>query len=240
MPIRLRLAATLLIMTGFLSPVHSQDTAPAVRATVNGQAITSADLEARQFDMIERDTIVQAVQEESKQLTRLPAVQQDLKRLMAVVVQDMPEASKDEIKAVVQEKAVVYTDTLAVRRVKPKLFADVEDAALEQLIDEQLMLQEAKRQGIAVDEADVDRQAEGVAKRAGAEGEPLHKLLVAWDKRALPSVKARLRADLAWKAALQKRQGGEATQDFAAAELAALKAKAEITRTPAVPAQPAP
>jgi hypothetical protein len=114
---------------------------------------------------------------------------------------------------------------------------------MDQLIEEQLMLQEAKRQGVTADEAEVDKLAEGVAKRAGADGEPLHKLLVAWDKRALPGAKARLRAELAWKAALQKRLGADAEPDFAAVsarELAALKASAKVTHVPAEPAAQAP
>jgi len=241
---RSRLAAALLISLGLVLPVQAQDAPASVRATVNGDDITSVDLEARQFDLIGRDTIVKAVQDESKQLTRNPSVQQELKRLMAVVIQDIPDATREEIKARVEEKAVVYTDTLAVRRVKPKLFAEVENAAFDQLIDERLMMQEAKRQGVAPDEADAERQASSVAKRAGPEGEALHKLLLAWDKRALPSVIARVRAELAWKAALQKRLGADAVQDFAtvgARELAALKADAKITRTPAeATAQPAP
>jgi parvulin-like peptidyl-prolyl isomerase len=227
------LAALVLAM-----PASAQEP-PAVRATVNGDAITAADLEARQFDLIGKDTIVKAVQEESQQLGRHPAVAQELKRLLAAVVQENPEGTREQIRAAVQEKAVVFTDTLAVRRVKPKLFADVEAKAMDQLVDEQLMLQEAKRQGVTADEVEVDKLAEGVAKRAGADGEPLHKLLVAWDKRALPGAKARLRADLGWKAALQKRLGANAEQDFAAVsarELAALKASAKIAQVPAEPA----
>ncbi len=244
---RARSSLVVMMMTALVMaiPASAQEPAPSVRATVNGQAITAADLEARQFELIGKDTIVKAVQEESQLLARNPTVAQELKRLMAVVVQENPQGTREQIRAAVQEKAVIYTDTLAVRRVKPKLFADVEAKALEQLIDEQLMLQDAKQQGVTVDEAEIEKHAEGVTKRAGADDEPLHKLLVAWDKRALPGVKARLRAELAWKAALEKRLGAGATQDFAAVsarELAALKSSAKIAQSTAEPAatQPAP
>jgi hypothetical protein len=123
-----------------------------------------------------------------------------------------------------------YTQVLAVRKVRPTLFAAVEAAALDQLIDEQLMLQDARAQGVTVDEAAVDKAADELPKRAGADGEPLHKLLVAWDKRALPSDKARIRAEAAWKAALAKRLGGEADASASAKELAALKARAKIEK----------
>lgn len=223
------LLATLLLAT----PAWAQTDTPPVRATVNGETVTAEALDARQYDLIDKQTIVTAVLDEDKQLSRNPAVQQELKRLMAVVVQEKPEGTREEIRAAVQEKAVVYTQTMAVRRVKPKLFADVEAKALDQLIDEQLMLQEAKRQGIEVSDAEVDQRIATVGPRAGTEDEPLHKLLVAWDKRALPSVRARARADLAWTAALKKRLGAAAETDFAAVsqkELATLKAAATISK----------
>jgi peptidyl-prolyl cis-trans isomerase SurA len=206
---------------------------PAVRAVVNGQAITSDQVDARQYDLIGKETIVTAVLDEDKQLTRNPQVQGDLKALMAAVVQENPERSREEILKITNERAVVYTQTLAVRRVKPKLFADVEARAINELIDEQLMLQEAKRLSVTVDETEVEKLAADVDRRAGAEDEKLHKLLVAWDKRALSSVKARLRAGLAWKAVLAKKSSPDQANGSAAAsqrELAALRASAQLER----------
>lgn len=215
------------------APVQAQDAPPSVRATVNGEAITSDVVEARQYDLIAKDTIVEAVLTESRMLSRSPAVAQDLKSLLTAVVQENPDASREQVMAIVQEKSVAYTQVLAVRKVKPKLFAEVEAAALDQLIDEQLKLQEAKRQNISVDDAEVEKAANGVGKRAGADGEPLHKLLVAWDKRALPSAKARIKAETAWQQAITARFGAEASKDFDAIskrELAALKQAAQIER----------
>ena len=119
-----------------------------MRVTVNGQAITSDLVEARQFDLIGKETIVQTVLTELRQLSRTPAVAADLKALLAAVVQEKPEAPRDEVMAIVQERSVAYTQTLAVRKVKPKLFAEVEQKAIDELVDEQLMLQEAQREGV--------------------------------------------------------------------------------------------
>lgn len=202
----------------------------APRATVNGEAISAAELDARQYDLIGKDTIVKTVLDESRQVSRLPSVAQDLKSLMASVVQENPDASKEQIMAMVQEKSVAYTQTLAVRRVKPKLFSDVEQQALEQLIDERLMLQEAKRQGIEPDASAAAKRAEEAPKRAAQEGEDLHKLLLAWDKRALPSVIARNTAQSAWTAALKKRLGAAPDDATSAQELAALKTAAKIEK----------
>jgi hypothetical protein len=209
----------------------AQEPAPTVRATVNGEAITSVELDARQYDLIGKDAIVKPVLDESRQLSRTPAVAQDLKGLMAAVVQANPDAPKEQIMAIVQEKSIAYTQTLAVRKVKTKLFADVESQALDQLIDEQLMLQEAKRQGVAADEAEVARAVEAAPKRAGADGEALHKLLVAWDKRALASVAARIKAERGWTLALEKKLGTATVQpDAAKRELDALRQAATIER----------
>lgn len=225
-------AATVLCFTltaiALAGPAIAQDPpGPApVRATVNGEPITAEALEARQYDLIGKDTIVSRVLAEDQQLTHMPSVKQDLKGLMAAVVQEKPDASKEEILATVEQRAAVYTQTLAVRRVKPKLFADVEKQALDQLIDEQLMLQAAKAEGVTVAEADIDKAMTAVGKRAGADGETLHKLLVAWDKRALPGARARATAELAWKLVLDKSGGANA----AAAKLEALRQAAKIER----------
>lgn len=227
--VSLAAALTLTLAVG-LPAAMAQDAAPATKAIVNGEAITSDALEARQYDLIGKDAIVKPVLDESRQLSRTPAVAQDLKGLMAAVVQENPEATKEQIMAIVGEKSVAYTQTLAVRRVKPKLFAEVEAKALDELIDEQLMLQEAKRQNVTIDEAAVDKAAEATVKRAGAADEQLHKLLVAWDKRALPGAKARIKAAMAWRAALKARLGAEADDATAAKELAALKQNAKIEK----------
>lgn len=203
---------------------------PTERVTVNGDAIMSDAVEARQYDLIAKDTIVEAVLTESRSLSRTPAVAQDLKGLLTAVVQENPDASREQIMAIVQEKSVAYTQVLAVRKVRPKLFAEVEAKAVDQLIDERLMLQEAKKRGQAGDEAAAEAAAQSLPKRAGADGEPLHKLLTAWDKRALPSAKARLVAQSAWIAALTSRLGAPPDDATAAKELAALKAAAAIER----------
>jgi hypothetical protein len=114
--------------------------------------------------------------------------------------------------------------------VRPKLFADVEAKAIDELVDEQLMLQDAKKQNVAVDDAAAAKAADSLPKRAGAEGEPLHKLLVAWDKRALPSQTARIKAQTAWKASVKARLGSEPDDATLAKELAALKQSAKIEK----------
>lgn len=225
--VRPLLALALAIITVW--PASAQEPAPH-RATVNGDPVTAEELDARQYDLIAKETIVKTVLDESRQVSRLPSVAQDLKSLMASVVQENPEATKEQIMAIVQEKSVAYTQTLAVRRVKPKLFADVEQQALDQLIDERLMLQEAKRQDVSVGDDEVDKQADSLPKRAAAESEELHKLLVAWDKRALPGAKARIKAQLAWTAALTKRLGASPDAATSATELESLKASAKIDR----------
>lgn len=204
--------------------------APSVRATVNGEPIMSDAVEARQYDLIAKDAILEAVLTESRQLSRTPSVAQDLKGLLTAVVQENPDASREAIMAIVQEKSVAYTQVLAVRKVRPKLFADVESKAIDELIDEQLMLQDAKKLGVPVDEAASDKAAESLPRRAGADGEPLHKLLVAWDKRALPSAKARITAQTTWKAALASRLGSTPDDAAAAKELAALKTAGKIEK----------
>lgn len=213
-----------------VGPAAAQQPSPSPRAIVNGDPISAEELDARQYDMIGKDTIVKTVLEESRQVSRLPSVAQDLKSLMATVVQENPEATKEQIMATVQERSVAYTQTLAVRRVKPKLFAGIEQQALDHLIEERLMMQEAQRQEIKLDPAEIDKQVAAEPKRAGAEGEDLHKLLVAWDKRALPGATARVNAQLAFKAALAKRLGNQPDEAATASELATLKSAAKIEK----------
>lgn len=203
---------------------------PSVRASVNGETIMSDAVEARQYDLIAKTKIVEAVLTESRLLSRTPSVAQDLKGLLVAVVQENPDAGKEQIMAIVQEKSVAYTQVLAVRKVRPTLFAEVEAAAIDQLIDERLMLQEAKRQGVAVDEAAAEAAAGNLPKRAGDDGEPLHKLLLAWDKRAQPSAKARIMAQTAWTAVLTARLGAPPDDATAAKELAALRAAATVEK----------
>lgn len=230
-----RLGLVTLALLALASPVLSagQDTAAdPVRVVVNGDPVTASQVDARQYDMLAKPKIVPTILDESRRLSRSPAVARDLKSLLAVTVQQNPGASKEKVMAIVEEKSIQYTQVLAVRAMKPKLFAEIEEAAVEALIDDQLKLQAAAAASVSVDESRLTAAVEAAEKRAGKADEPLHKLLAAWDKRALPGLKHRLRAQLAWRDLLEKKHGKN-MPDFdgvSAKELAALRKTAKIER----------
>ena len=133
---------------------------------------------------------------------------------------------------IVEKKSIQYTQVLAVRSEKPKLFAKIEDDAINALIDDQLKLQAAAAASVSADETALEKAVARAEKRAGKPDEPLQKLLIAWDNRALPALKHRLRAQLAWKAAIEKKHGKDVS-DFeavSAKELADLREAAKIER----------
>ncbi len=225
-------ALAMLVLATPVQAAEQDGAADPVRVVVNGDPVKASQVDARQYDMIGKSTIVPTVLNESRRLSRSPAVARDLKSLLAVTVQKNPKASKEEIMKIVEETSIQYTQVLAVRSEKPKLFAKVEDDAVNALIDDQLKLQAAAAASVSADEAALSAAVENAEKRAGAADEPLHKLLTAWDNRALPGLKHRLRAQLAWKAVLEKKHGNEIA-DFdavSAKELAALREKAKIER----------
>ncbi|RIA56483.1 periplasmic chaperone for outer membrane proteins SurA [Dichotomicrobium thermohalophilum] len=99
-----------------------------------------------------------------------------------------------------------------VNRLQKQVMADINrqtrDEAIEQLIDERLMLQEAKRREVSVSESEVDERLAQMAK-ANNKDRTVDEFLAAFKKQGVEvdTMRERIRAQLAWRDTIRKLYG---------------------------------
>jgi peptidyl-prolyl cis-trans isomerase SurA len=133
-----------------------------------------------------------------------------------VVFAAPPAVAQSSIKVVVDDTAITTMDIrggarllLVAMRWPP---AQSQKTAVDELIDEALRLQDARRRGIVVNEAQVDRAFAGIAERSNMTPEQFANAL---GQAGVPasSLKARLRSQIAWGQIVRARLRSEMREE---------------------------
>ncbi len=176
---------------GALARAASEQT---IIALVNDEPISAYDVEQR----------INLILLSSPQVgKRLKAVLKDpntAKRFRAFALKRRP-TSQEEVRKL-QKVFVGQIRAGIVRRLRKS----VRKRALEELIDERLKLQEAKKLAIAIDDAQIDRILTGLAKRNKMSLKQFSAML----KRTgvnIATMRQRLKANLAWQQIIRRRYG---------------------------------
>lgn len=163
---------------------------------VNGQPISSYDVSQRQKFMALTSG---ALGKRMRALLQAPSTQEKFRQF----VQERRPASQAEAEAL-QKQFVNKLQKDVIANINKK----TRDEAIEELIDEHLMLQEAKRQKVNVSEAEVDKRLNAMAK-SGNNDRTLNDFLDAFRKQGInpETMKQRIRAQLAWRDVIRKIYG---------------------------------
>lgn len=163
---------------------------------VNGEPITSYDVSQRQKFMALTSG---ALGKRMRGLLQSPSTQE---KFQAFVKERRP-SSQAEAQAL-QKEFVEQLQRQVVADINKKTRSD----AIDELIEERLMLQEAKRQKVTISEADVDKRLAAMAK-AGDKDRTLNEFLDAFRKQGIndDTIKQRIRAQIAWRDVVRKIYG---------------------------------
>ena len=199
MPLRNLIAATLtlgfaFVVTSALPQARATDMSYVVK--VNGEPITSYDVSQRQKFMALTSG---ALGKRMRALLKSPSTQEKFQKY----VQERRPSSRAEAEALQKQ----FVDQL-----QKKVVADINkktrSRAIEELIDERLMLQEAKRQKVNVSDAEIDKRLTAMAK-SGNKDRTLQEFLKAFQKQGInpKTMKQRIRAQVAWRDVIRKIYG---------------------------------
>lgn len=180
-----------------------------IAALVNDEPITAFEVERRSQFMSLGANFQDRARANMKAIAENPATNDRLKAILEETIKANPGRSRDDIIKAFEERKRVFVMSLqqqAVANAKASLVPTFRKKALEELIEERLKMQEAKRLTVAVGDEDVERAFKSIADRNKMTPDQFSAYLN--QQGGDPGVmKARLRAQLAWREVIRKRFG---------------------------------
>jgi peptidyl-prolyl cis-trans isomerase SurA len=180
-----------------------------IAALVNDEPITAFEVERRAQFMALSANIQDRARANLKAIAENPATNERLKAILDETIKSNPGKSREQIIAAFEERKKAFVLSLqqqAIASAKASMVPTFRKKALEELIEERLKLQEAKKLSIAVGDDDVERTFKGTAERNKMTPEQFMAFIR--QQGADPGVmKDRFRAGMAWRDVIRKRFG---------------------------------
>lgn len=177
----------------------------AITALVNDEPITGFEVDRRAMLLAGSNVQAQA-KANFEAIVKNPKTTQRLKALLNQVVQANQGKSRDEIIAIFEKKKKEFGMSLqreAVQSARKSALPEMKKKALEELIDEKLKLQEAKKQNVTIEDSEIKRVMTGIAERNKMTLDEFTKQVGG----SLDPMKNRIRAALSWNEVVRKRFG---------------------------------
>lgn len=174
-------------------------------ALVNDEPVTGYELRQR-ASMLGGGAVSQRAQENFKAMIKAPGVTDKLKAILGETIKANQGKSKEEIIAIFERRKKEFAMSMqkqAVENAKASALPGLKKQALDELIDEKLKLQEAKRLNVSVDDAEVDRVIAGIAERNKLTLEQFTQQLGG----SLEPMKNRIRSTMSWNDVIRRRYG---------------------------------
>lgn len=178
---------------------------------VNDDPITGFEIDQRARLMALQANVGERATENMKRLVSSDATTQRWRRIVEETVQENQGKTREQIMAILERKKAALGAQLreqALATAKASVLPGLKKQAQEELIEERLKLQEARRLNVSVDDKEVDELIKGIADRnkmtEAQFGQHLKGL-----GADLNSMKSRFRATLAWREVVRRRFGNQ-------------------------------
>lgn len=177
-----------------------------IAVLVNDEPITAYQIDQRSRLLAVQADVSDRAKATFQQLIQRESTNQELRQILQETIQANQGKSRDEILAIFERRKQQYAEQLqrqALQSARSSLQSTYRKKALEELIEEHLKLQEAKRLGISIDESEVDDIIKGIAQRNKLTPDQFAQNL----KRMgadIDSMRARFRATLAWNSVVRR------------------------------------
>ncbi|HXE69965.1 MAG TPA: SurA N-terminal domain-containing protein [Hyphomicrobiaceae bacterium] len=176
-------------------------------ALVNDEPVTAYEIEQRARFLSLSANIGDKVKENFKRLAELESTNQQLRTIMQGVVDSNKGKSPDQLRAIFDEKKKQFSMNLerqAIEGARSGLVPQMRKGAQEELIEERLKLQEAKKNGIEVSDDEVRRVLKGLADNNKMTEEQFVQHLKGLGVDAT-TLKERFRAMIGWREVIRRR-----------------------------------
>jgi peptidyl-prolyl cis-trans isomerase SurA len=174
-------------------------------ALVNDEPVTGFEIEQRAM-MLSGSTVAEKAKANFQAIVKNPRTSERLKAILNETIKANEGKSRDAIIAIFEKRKKEFGMSLqkqAFESARASALPGVKKQALEELIDERLKLQEAKKQKVTIDDADVNKIIGNIAERNKMS-------LSEFTQRIggnIDVMKTRIRATLSWTEVVKKRFG---------------------------------
>lgn len=189
-------------------PVKSGQT---IVMLVNDEPITAYEIEMRARFMALSSNVGQQAQEAFKRIATSEATTNRLKAILEQTIRENQGRPREQIVAIFEKRKAEFAQGLqkqALDSARASVFPKFRKDAQEELIEEKLKIQEARRLGIEVSDDELNRVLKGIAER--------NKVTEAQFAQNLKSMgtdvsvmKARFQAQLAWREVVRRKFAGQ-------------------------------
>src|SRR5262245_14113492 len=176
-------------------------------ALVNDEPVTAYEIEQRARFLSLSSNIGDKVKENFKRLAQQESTNQQLRAIMQEVLDTNKNKTPDQLKAIFEEKKKQFGMNLerqAIESARSGVVPQLRKGAQEELIEERLKLQEAKKNGIEISDEDVRRVFKGLADNNKMTEEQFVQHLKGLGVDA-NTLKERFRAMLGWREVVRRR-----------------------------------
>ncbi|MGE0702148.1 MAG: SurA N-terminal domain-containing protein [Hyphomicrobiaceae bacterium] len=196
-------------------PVQAADAAPAPRggssivALVNDEPITGFVVEQRARFLALSGNIGERARERMKAIAQDPQTNERLKAILQETIAANRGKTKEQVIAAFETRKKAFVIGLqkqALESARASAIPAMRKQALQELIEERLKLQEAKKLSITITDADVDKIFKDMAQRNKMSPAEFTAHVASQGADA-SVIKSRLRSSLAWREVVKKRYG---------------------------------
>jgi peptidyl-prolyl cis-trans isomerase SurA len=176
-------------------------------ALVNDEPVTAYEIEQRARFLSLSSNIGDKVKENFKRLAEQESTNQQLRAIMQQVIDSNKGKAPDQLRAIFEEKKKQFSMNLerqAIESARSGLLPQMRKGAQEELIEERLKLQEAKKNGIEVSDEEVRRVFKGLADNNKMTEEQFVQHLKGLGVDA-STLKERFRAMIGWREVIRRR-----------------------------------
>jgi len=219
-------------------PVQSADAAPVQRggttivALVNDEPITGFAVEQRARFMALSGNISDRARERMKAFAQDPKTNERLKAILQETIAANKGKTREQIIAAFEVRKKAFVTSLqqqAIESARAGIIPTMRKKALDELIEERLKLQEAKKLTINIADADVNKLFKDMAQRNKMSPEQFAEHVSRQGADA-SVIKSRLKASLAWREVVRKRYGHQISVSQRDIETLAMQAGGEDTQ----------
>jgi peptidyl-prolyl cis-trans isomerase SurA len=176
---------------------------------VNDEPITAYEVQQRSQFLVLNTNIGPRVQESFKRLAQAESTNKQLRAILEETIRTNQGKSREQIQAIFDERKKHFAASLqkqAIESARNGMLPQFRKEAQEELIDERLKLQEAKRLGVEVSESELTAVLKGLADRNKMTLEQFQQHLKG-SGVDISTMRERMRAQFAWRDVVRRRFG---------------------------------
>jgi peptidyl-prolyl cis-trans isomerase SurA len=178
-----------------------------IAVLVNDEPVTGYEIQQRAKFIALNANVSEQVKENFKRMVQAESTNKQVKAILEEVIRANPGKSREEIGAIFDQRKTQFAQALqkqAVDSARAGLIPKFKKEAQEELIEERLKLQEAKKGGIDVTDDEVKRMMKTLADRNKMTEEQfaLHIKSLGFD---IATMQERTRAQIAWRELVRRR-----------------------------------